>query len=285
MGARERLQRTTRSLGSTVGGAVGASARLGRGFWDGLRRPLRGARFVYLEHPGLVRIWIVPVLLTFLFFALGFWWALTQHEALAAWIWPAPRGEAWWQIPLRWLHTLYEWVVLLLLLLCGMLLGVLLSSIFAAPFNDALSERVEGLVTGRPPPPFCWSALLRGVLSTVALEVFKLAIYLLVMAPLWLLSLLLPIAGPLLSSVAGFLFSAAYFALDYLDYAAARSGWPARRRFGLLRRHPARMLGFGVGVWGLLFVPVLNLFFMPAAVTAGTLLFLEMQGEEAEGHQ
>ena len=34
---------------------------------------------------------------------------------------------------------------------------------------------------------------------------------------------------------------------------------------------------FGTGVWLFLFVPLVNLLFMPAAVAGGTLLFLELE--------
>ena len=39
--------------------------------------------------------------------------------------------------------------------------------------------------------------------------------------------------------------------------------------------------GFGTGVWVLLFIPLVNLFFMPAAVAGGTMLFLAMNRDRA----
>ena len=59
---------------------------------------------------------------------------------------------------------------------------------------------------------------------------------------------------------------------------AARRGWPIRARLGLLGRHPWLMFGFGLAVWGCLFVPLLNLAFMPLSVAGGTLLFLDLEG-------
>jgi uncharacterized protein involved in cysteine biosynthesis len=35
--------------------------------------------------------------------------------------------------------------------------------------------------------------------------------------------------------------------------------------------------GFGTGVWLLLFIPLVNLFFMPAAVAGGTMLFVAVE--------
>jgi CysZ protein len=37
------------------------------------------------------------------------------------------------------------------------------------------------------------------------------------------------------------------------------------------------VVGFGTGVWVLLFIPLVNLFFMPAAVAGGTMLFVALQ--------
>ncbi len=271
----------SRRAGRVASAVAVAPLRAAGGFWQGLRYPVRGARLVYLEHPGLVRIWIVPVLLTFGALLGAGWFALGQHADLAEALWREPSGEAWWVEPLRWLHQGFEWIVLLVLLGAALLLAVVLSSVFAAPFNDALSERVEGLVTGRPPPPFSWSRLLGDVLATVTLEAVKWTVYLLVMGPLWLLSLWVPGVGQVLYAVFGFLFSAVYLAVDFVDYAAARAGWTLGARLGLLRRRPAAMLGFGTALWVLLFVPLLNLFFMPAAVAGGTLLFLEASGGAA----
>ena len=39
------------------------------------------------------------------------------------------------------------------------------------------------------------------------------------------------------------------------------------------------MLGFGAGVYLFLMIPLVNLFFMPAAVAGGTLLFLDLERE------
>jgi uncharacterized protein involved in cysteine biosynthesis len=36
------------------------------------------------------------------------------------------------------------------------------------------------------------------------------------------------------------------------------------------------VLGFGASVWVLLLIPLVNLFFMPAAVAGGTMLFLDL---------
>jgi uncharacterized protein involved in cysteine biosynthesis len=51
-------------------------------------------------------------------------------------------------------------------------------------------------------------------------------------------------------------------------------------RFGLARSRFSTMFGFGTGVWAFLFIPLVNLLFMPAAVAGGTLLFLDLEALE-----
>ena len=119
------------------------------------------------------------------------------------------------------------------------------------------------------------------LLRTVGLELTKLVIYLAVMIPLFMLSFALPGVGQILYSVVGFLFTALYFAIDYIDWPAARRNKALGYRSQVLKERFAACFGFGTGVFLFLWVPFLNLFFMPAAVAGGTLLFLDLEGEGA----
>jgi CysZ protein len=111
----------------------------------------------------------------------------------------------------------------------------------------------------------------------VVLEIAKLGLWALVMIPLFVLSLVVPVVGQIIYAVFGFFFTAAYFAVDYIDWPASRRNRGISYRFSMLRAHFLPMLGFGTGVWLFLFVPLLNLLFMPAAVAGGTLLFLDLE--------
>jgi CysZ protein len=250
------------------------------GFWRGFTFPFRGAAFVYFRRPGLIRFWGIPVLLTLVLGCLVTWGALAMRQPLVDLLWATPTGEGFWASVGRFLHVVLEWIAALLALLAGLVLLSLCSNVIAAPFNDALSEAVERFVTGKPPVPFSFTVVVRDALRTVLLELTKLGTYLAVMGPLFVLSWLVPVVGPFLYYLFGFFFTAGYFAIDYIDWPASRRDRGIRQRFAVLRRHWWPMLGFGTGVWLFLFLPLVNLLFMPAAVAGGTLLYLELDPEE-----
>ena len=285
--------------------AAGMPAATVVGFWRGLSYPFRGARLVFVEHPGLVRFWGVPILATAALLVGVVWAGWAWHQEVADLVWSEPgategpdkvfpssadkgkpsldkaltsRGGFWSGLSVG-LHDAFEILVLLVLWVLGLVLVVFLSNVIAAPFNDLLSEEVEHRVVGTEGPDFALRVLVRDTVRTVALEALKMGLYLAVMVPLYLVSLLVPVAGQVVYSVFGFLFTACYFAIDYVDWPASRRNRGVRYRFGMLRQHPLPMVGFGTGVWLFLFIPLVNLLFMPAAVAGGTLLFLDLEGE------
>jgi CysZ protein len=92
---------------------------------------------------------------------------------------------------------------------------------------------------------------------------------------MFLVSLFVPGIGQALSLVA-FALTAIYLGVDYIDWPAARRDWSVSDRVAFARRQLPAVAGFGTGVWVLLFIPLINLFFMPAAVAGGTMLFVAM---------
>jgi CysZ protein len=228
------------------------------------------------RHPGMARYWLPPIVLTGLALIASIWLAAHYHDRALALIWPEPSNVDWQHALLR---SLY-WVVRVLALLLGigvaMLVSVVLANLFAAPFNDALSEAVEEVETGNKAAAFSLQKTLRDVGRSVGLELVKLCIYVAVMGPLLVASWLLPGVGQALYMVFASAFTWLYFAIDYVDWPASRRGLSLRARLGLVRTRPFLMLGFGFAVAVCLFVPLLNLCFMPFAVAGGTRLFLDL---------
>ena len=250
------------------------------GYWRGLTYPFKGLRFVFFEHPSLVRFWLPPILITLVFLVLSLGAGWEWHDDVVNAMWTQPAGDGFWIGVLGVLHWLLRALVLLLLWALGLLAVVFLTSIVAAPFNDLLSEEVEHLVTGKKGPDFSLAVLLRDSARTIGLELLKLLIYAVIMVPLFLLAQLLPVIGQVIYSIFAFLFTALYFSVDYVDWPASRRSRSITYRFSMLQEHFLPMFGFGTGVWLFLFIPLVNLLFMPAAVAGGTLLFLDLEGVE-----
>lgn len=260
--------------------SAGAVAKSPMGFARGLSYALRGMRFVYFQHPRLARYWSFPILITGAALVLVFYGAGALFDDLGAVVWsvfPESWGEASGFVgalltALRWFLSV---VAAILFTLLGLVVVVVLSSIVAAPFNDALSEAVERIVTGGQAPPFSFKRLVGDIARTIRLEALKVLIYAAVVGPMFLASFFVPGIGQVISLI-GFAFTAIYLGVDYIDWPAARRDWSVADRVAFTRRQLAAIGGFGTGVWILLFIPLINLFFMPAAVAGGTMLFIAM---------
>lgn len=249
-------------------------------FVKGLLYPLRGLA-ILRRHPGLVRYWLPPIVLTSAALVWSVVFAVRHYDEAVERVWRSPEGQGFSHSVLSLLHGLLSALALVVGVGLAMLVSVVLANLFAAPFNDALSETVEELETGRPPPKFSLVRLLSDLWRTLRLELTKLLLYAAVMGPLLVVSWLLPGIGQAVYMVFATLFTALYFAVDYIDWPASRRGYGWRQRISLLRVRPLLTLGFGFAVAACLFVPLLNLCFMPLAVAGGTRLFLDLSAYAA----
>lgn len=264
-----------------LGRAARACVRTVKDFWSGFRYPFKGARFVYIKHLGLARFWIWPIIITALVFTGVAACVWLFHDDLLALMWAEPTGDGAWAGVQRVIRPVAQVILFIVLIVAGLFAVYVLTSLFAAPFNDMLSEEVERISLGREAPPFSLRRLVRDLLMTLRLELSKAVIYVLVMIPAFILSLLVPVVGQVVYAIFGYFFTMVFFAIDYTDWPLARRGWGVRRRIRILRANLARMLGLGAAVWLLLIIPFVGLMFMPAAVAGGTLLVLDLEDEGA----
>ena len=119
--------------------------------------------------------------------------------------------------------------------------------------------------------------MLGDVVRTIRLELLKVLVYAGVVGPLFIVSIFLPGIGQLVSLIA-FALTVIYLGIDYVDWPAARREWSVSDRVAFARAQLPAVAGFGTGVWVFLFIPLVNLFFMPAAVAGGTMLFVALDG-------
>jgi CysZ protein len=138
-----------------------------------------------------------------------------------------------------------------------------------APLADPLSEDTSRAL-GRPlPPPLGWQ---KATLLALRHTLGRLAVVALGSGLLFLVNLL-PWAGAFLWVALSTLWSAFWLVVEHLSTPMARRGSDLAEVVYLARRRPGLTLGLGLGLTGLLWVPVLNCLLVPVAVVAGTLLF------------
>lgn len=170
------------------------------------------------------------------------------------------------------------------LLLFFFLFGRIVSAL-AAPFNDMLSQKTEELVTGScVEQPFSPIALFKdsGRSLAHAFKLLGLYVALLVIA---LVLLLIPVIGAFLYAVMSVGISALMFAFEYVGYAMDRRRMSWKEKIAFMRSRVQSVLGFGLGVVAVGYIPVVNVLLIPAMAIGGTLLYLDLNREQSRTHR
>jgi len=251
------------------------------GFLRGVAYPFRGIGWLarnrgawpYAVLPALVNGVILLILVVF---------AFNNFSELYAWIqpdWAAAGGEAaWYASAGKAVLNFLIGVVTTVLLGAGTLLGgILVGAILAGPFHEKLSEVVERIATGRPPPdePLSLKTLSKDVGRAIRSAVQRLTLFALLYIPLFFLSLI-PVIG--LVGLAGtVIYSMFFLALNFTDPVLERRKLPLPHKIRWASDSLAPWLGFGAALMGVMLVPLLQLVLAPALVTAGTLLYLDVE--------
>lgn len=159
-----------------------------------------------------------------------------------------------------------------LLLAAGIVAFIALSAIGTAPFASKISERTERLATGG------LATSINQVGAVLGFGQMLLALFVYLVSELGVLALDLLVA-PLspLWMLLGFVFTGMYLAYDNMDEPLGRRGLDASGKWAYLRRHRAETLGFGMATAALFLVPGLGLVVPAVAVTAGTLLCIDLE--------
>jgi CysZ protein len=157
---------------------------------------------------------------------------------------------------------------------------VVLLSLACAPFCSALSDRVEAIAAGRPPPKRTVGETLVEALRGVAHAIGRLALYVVVSVPLYLLGVAVPPASPIFVGL-GMVVTSYFLAYDFLDYplSSRARGFGAKWRY--VMGHQPEALGFGGMVGLLLAVPALNVLVAPFAAVGAALLFVDLERADA----
>ncbi|GAA3971648.1 sulfate transporter CysZ [Allohahella marinimesophila] len=234
--------------------------------------------FKIIRRPGLrLYVWL-PIFLNLIVFSVLTYAAVTYTDLCFAWLMGFMPE---WLLFLEWLL----WLVFgVLLLLVYSQTFVLLATLVGAPFYAILAERVEqqeraargGPVEKSITQPNTVAQLVKVLPLALARETRKLMYYL----PRALLLLIVSFI-PGINTVAPLLwlaFSMWMLAVEMVDYAVDQNGLPFIRVLTVLKRARMTSYGFGGTALAATYVPILNLFILPAAVAGGVLFWLDSQG-------
>lgn len=190
-----------------------------------------------------------------------------------------PGFAALWPAPAQTLKR-YAWeAARVAVLAVGFVLGVLtLPALALVPLEDPLSEAAEAALGL---PPLAHTRYVRSVAVGLVHTAARLSF-------LWLgqLFLLLMLLVPPLSPawpVASTLWTALWLAAEYCAIPITRRAQPFAEVRRLLWRRRWLCLGFGLSLWVLFWVPLLNLAFVPLAIVSGTLLHAGVRAAEVPG--
>jgi CysZ protein len=234
---------------------------------------LRGALFIW-SHRVLWKYAAAPLAISFM--VLGgsyillyhFFSKLVGHMVTEQW---------YWQV----LYYVLLVVVSVVVLVVFFFVFTLVASALSSPFNDVISQKTEQIVAGNfREAPFSVVSLVKDSGRAIAHSFRILGIYLMLLVSALLL-LLIPAIGSLLFAVACGLLSSYMFAFEYLGYPMDRRRFSWREKRAFLQSRFRSIIGFGLGNLAIASIPLVNLFFIPAAVAGGTLLFLDLQHSEA----
>lgn len=235
-------------------------------FFSGAQYPLRAAFFI-LRTPSIWPFCIAPLLINAIVVVLVWIWV---GSLAGQWASHHFNGDAWYW---RSLHFLAMILLFFLKLVASLAAFVIAGNIASAPFNDFLSEKVDKIASGwKDERSHGIGTRIKLLLVVVIQEAGRLAIYLSIMLPLFLLSFF-P-AFTLFTTAAQYAVSSMFFAVDYFAYPLERRGTLLlKQKFAFAREHLPVSLGFGAAMTLIALVPIVNFLFLPLGVVGGTLLF------------
>ncbi|ADZ93345.1 sulfate transporter CysZ [Marinomonas mediterranea] len=225
--------------------------------------------------PGMRLFILAPLLANVILMALLYMVALSYFGVVVDYMMGFLPG---WMSFLNWLFYLVFGSIVAVAFFYSFSMGV---NIIAAPFMAFLAEKVEERETGRQ----FESTLNMGEVMKIAgrsiqRELQKLFYFL----PRLIILLLLSFV-PVINFVAPvllLLFSAWMLAVQYMDYSFDNHKLSFREMRETLRTKPLLCWTFGFIVMAGLTIPLLNLFVMPIAVVAATLLWIDQFSDRFE---
>jgi CysZ protein len=164
-------------------------------------------------------------------------------------------------------------VLTVILYLSFLVVGALtVPALLLAPRQDPMSEATEEYLLGTPPSPFSLGRFIHASRVSLVHSLSRLTLALVGLLVLLPLNFVFGL-GSLAYAICSALWASALLTIEYLSGPMARHLLPFRNVFKVLRAYFWACLGFGLLIYVILWVPIVNFFLVPIAVVGGTLLF------------
>jgi CysZ protein len=237
--------------------------------FDSFTYPFKAIKFLIMNKT-LWKYIAIPVFLNIVVVGgLGTW----SFFLLKGWLFGLFAG--WWMILAYILIT----IVGIALFAFTAVTFMFLANIINAPFNDLLSEKTEEILSNRKiDEKFSLKVLAKDLKRTVIEEIKKLFVFGGGQLLLLLLNLI-PVIGSIAYVILSFIFTVFLLSYEYVDYPMSRKRIEFKNKLALIKKNWQKVFGFGLAVFVLLFIPLVNLVFIPLCVVGGTRLYSEVYPE------
>ena len=243
------------------------------GFARGFSYPLRAAKFL-LKKPGLLKYLAIPFAINVLVFSLSVYFGLDMFDNLLETY--APSTEVWYGLALYYV----AWTVAMLLTAVVVFFSfTVVGNLIASPFNELLSERCEEIRLGkREEQPFSLRRFIKESQHALLVECKKLSVFIVIMVLLFAINFI-PGIGSLLYAVLAPAFTLFFLVVEYLAFVLMRKQLSFAQQRQYVLKRPVMMFGFGLGIFCVLAIPLVQFFCIPLAVVGATLLWCDFPRE------
>jgi CysZ protein len=250
----------------------------GAEFARGMRMLGRGFA-MYVTHPRLLLLGLIPALIAFLVLLAAFVALIVFIDDIGTWVtsWFADDWSSGARTAFR---LLFEVAVVIGAVWLAVLTYTALTLLIGDPFYEQISMKIDerlGGASGLRELPW-YRTLPRNAVDSLRLVVLGI-----VLAVPTLLVGLIPLVGQVAAPILGLLIGGWLLSVELTGIPFNRRGLFLSKRRAVLRRHRSLAMGFGIPVAVLLLIPFANIVVVPAAIAGATLLTRYVQGDPIDG--
>lgn len=245
-------------------------------FTTGFKTPFRGLRYLF-QHPKLILYALPPAIITttLLIIVVGTMWDLAP-SLYDDHIWSQPSGEGFWvewALGPLWKVARVGFIGVALTLSTALVAA--LSIPLSGPFNELLSEKVEAIETGFE-APFSVALFVRNIVTSLTHVALFFVLQSFALTLAFLIGLI-PILGQIVGGVLSAIITPLIVGMIPFDYPMTLRLWRFGDKLDFINQRFPRFYGFSLASFLMLYIPFVNLAFLPSCVVGSTLTLIDLQ--------